>query len=70
MTYKIWFKVFEFYEIGFLRELIVESLITKVIGFTSLKIVRFDPFKVELKDITISIIHATFFSKANIMIKG
>jgi hypothetical protein len=66
MTYKIRSRVFEFYEVGFLIELIVESLIIKVIGFTSLKIVRFDPFKVEVKDIMISIIHATFFSKATL----
>lgn len=55
MSYKIQSKVFEFYEAGFLKELIVESLIIKVIGFTSLKIVRFDPFKAKVKDITISI---------------
>jgi hypothetical protein len=59
MSYKIRSKVFEFDEVGFLIELIVESLIIKVIGFTSFKIVRFDPFKVKVKDITI-----------NIMVKG
>jgi hypothetical protein len=59
MSYKIQSRVFEFDEVGFLRKLIVEFLIIRVIGFTSLKFVRFDPFKVKVKDITI-----------NIMVKG
>jgi hypothetical protein len=55
MSYKIRSKVFEFDEASFLKKLIVESLIIRVIRFTSLKIVRFDTFKAKVKDITISI---------------
>jgi hypothetical protein len=45
------------------------SLILKVIGFASLKIHGFDPFEAKVKDITIIIIHASFFSKARILLK-
>lgn len=40
MSYKIWSRVIEFDDIGFLKELIIESLIIRVIGLASLKIVK------------------------------
>jgi hypothetical protein len=45
------------------------SLILKIVGFTSLKIIGFDPFEAKVGDIAITIIHVGFFFKATIWLK-
>ncbi len=47
----------------------VGSFILRIIGFASLRIFGFDPFEAKVEDITITIIHVTFFSKTAIWLK-
>jgi hypothetical protein len=42
------------------------SLILRINGFASFRIVGFHPFEVAIEDITINMNHAKFFSKATL----
>jgi hypothetical protein len=54
---------------GFSWDPQASSLILRIVGFASLKIIGFDPFKAKVGDIAITIIHDDFFSKAAIWLK-
>jgi hypothetical protein len=69
MNRRISFGVSDFDEMEFSWELQASSLILRVTGFASLKILGFDPSKAKVRDIAITIIHADFFSKAAIWLK-
>jgi hypothetical protein len=59
----------EFDEEGFSWEPQTSSLILRILGFASLKIIGFDPTKAKVGDIAITIIHVGFFSKTSIWLK-
>jgi hypothetical protein len=59
----------DFDEEGFSWEPQVGSLILRILGFASLKIIGFDPSKAEVGDIAITITHVGFFSKVAIWLK-
>jgi hypothetical protein len=63
MNWKIKVKVSDFDEMGFSSKSQIGSLILKVVGFVSLRILGFDPLKAEVRDIAITIIHDGFFQK-------
>jgi len=47
----------------------IGSLILRIIRFASLRILGFDPFEAKVEDITITIIHVSFFFKNNNMVE-
>ncbi len=47
-------------------ELGTRTITLRVIGFASIIIVGFDPANAEVDDITIGVIHASFFMKATL----
>jgi predicted membrane-bound dolichyl-phosphate-mannose-protein mannosyltransferase len=53
-----------FYELGFSTEPGIGIVVLRVIGFTNIIIVRFDPTIVEVKDIAMGVIHVGFFMTA------
>jgi hypothetical protein len=53
----------EFDEKRFSWEPQAGALIFKILGFSSLRMIGFDPFEAEVGDIDITIIHASFFPK-------
>lgn len=61
--------VFPFDEISFSKEPNVGVVILRVMGFTLLVIVGFDPTIVEVGDIGVGVMHARFFIKVAILLK-
>jgi hypothetical protein len=69
MSCRIQFNILEFDEKGFSWEPQAGSVILKNLRFAYLKIIGFEPSKVEVGDIAITIIHVRFFSKVAIWLK-
>jgi len=69
MSCRIQFNILDFDAKRFSWEPQAGSLILRILGFAFLKIIGFDPFKVEVGVIAITIIHVGFFSKVAIWLK-
>lgn len=69
MSYMMQLGVFPFDEISFSKEPNVGVVILRVMGFTLLVIVGFDPTIVEVGDIGVGVMHARFFIKVAILLK-
>jgi hypothetical protein len=66
MNKRIQFSLSIFDEVEFPMELGTRTITLRVIGFASIIIVGFDPANAEVDDITIGVIHASFFMKATL----
>lgn len=68
MSYIIYSSILEFNE-GFSWDPQAGSMILRIVGFASLRIIGFDSYEAKLGDIAITIIHTSFFSKAIIWLR-
>jgi len=62
--------VFAFDEVEFPAELDARTIILKVTRSTSIIIVRFDPTTIEVNDVVVRIIHASFFYESSSLIEN
>jgi hypothetical protein len=63
MSKRIQSKVSAFDELEFLVELGTRTIIFRVIRFASIIIAKFDPTTFEVVDITMGVVHVSFFMK-------
>jgi hypothetical protein len=69
MSKRIQSRVFAFGEVTFPTELSAGTLILKITRFVSIIVVGFDPIVVEVRDIVVGGLNASYFVKATLWLK-